>query len=356
MPPITTREIGLALDMRGCPNRCRHCWLGSHPNPRMTEDDLRWAADQFRSFVRDGDTGPLVEKLWVSSWVREPDFSDDYRRLAELEAKLGCGQPSRCELLSIRRLARDPSYAEWAKKIGPDTCQITFFGLKEVQDWFHRRPGAFEDSVTATQRLLDVGMKPRWQLFLTKKIIPDLAGLMKLVDDLRIRERVSALGGEFVMFMHPAGCEGEGRHIYGLSAELEDTAAVPAELVESTRKHFGREDLWTIESDVVSRAVREPDSRLGAPSYQNRLYFFVLGNWDVFSNLGTLDPWWKLGNLKTDSVASIIDAFERDIPVGLRVHKIVSLRDLAVRYGNPDSRFVVNGIDSYWREQYCAEQ
>ena len=354
MPPITCREIGIALDMSGCPNRCRHCWLGSHPNPSMTEDDLRWAADRFRDFVRDGDAEPFIEKLWVSSYFREPDFSDDYRRLAALEGQLGCGEPNRFELLSIHRLARDPVYAEWAKKIGPDTCQITFFGLQETQDWFHRRRGAFEDSITATQRLLDAGMKPRWQFFLTKNIVPDLAGLMKLVDELRIRERVRALGGEFVMFMHPPGCEGEGRHIYDLSAEIEDTEAIPAELVESSKKHFNTEDLWTVESDVIARAMRDPDSRLDPPPYPERLYFFVLGNWDVFSNLGTLDPWWKLGNLKTDSVASIIDAFEHDVPLGLRVHKIVSLRDLALRYGNPQSRFVVNGIPSYWRERYCA--
>ncbi len=73
----------------------------------------------------------MIETLHVMASTREPDFSDDYERLAELEAELGCGKPTRWELLSIWRLARDPKYAQWAKQVGgvPDTCQISFFGL-----------------------------------------------------------------------------------------------------------------------------------------------------------------------------------------------------------------------------------
>ena len=46
MPRITRGRIGLALDMNGCPNRCRHCWLGSASNRRLSPDDVRWAAGQ----------------------------------------------------------------------------------------------------------------------------------------------------------------------------------------------------------------------------------------------------------------------------------------------------------------------
>ncbi len=48
MPAIMPDEdIGLAFDMHGCPNRCRHCWLDhkvvATPRTRITEDDVRWA-------------------------------------------------------------------------------------------------------------------------------------------------------------------------------------------------------------------------------------------------------------------------------------------------------------------------
>ncbi len=152
MPPIP-RHICVAMDMHGCPNRCRHCYIGALPAGSLNEDDLRWAAGQFRRHVRPCQDRSSFEKLSVLSWVREPDYSDDYERLAALEAELSDAPSVRYELLSIWRLARDPKYAAWAKRVGPDTCQVTFFGLGQTQDWFYRRHGAFQDCVAAAGRL-----------------------------------------------------------------------------------------------------------------------------------------------------------------------------------------------------------
>lgn len=57
MPPIDTDTIGVALDMQGCPNRCRHCWLSHEAvsNRRMSEDDLRWVVERFRTFRVQGE-------------------------------------------------------------------------------------------------------------------------------------------------------------------------------------------------------------------------------------------------------------------------------------------------------------
>ena len=56
--------------------------------------------------------------------------------------------------------------------------------MEETNDWFYRRRGAFQDKLTATERLLDVGIKPRWQIFLTQKIIPEIGDLLKIVERL----------------------------------------------------------------------------------------------------------------------------------------------------------------------------
>ena len=189
--PELKKTIGVALDMAGCPNRCRHCYLGAGPNGQLSTDVLREVADAFRHWSRPGEGGPFFEQVYVSSWYREPDYRDDYRRLYELERELSRAEPRRYELLSIWRLARDPAYAAWAKEVGPRTCQITFFGLEAVTDYFYRRPGAFRDALTATERLLAVGMVPRWQVFLTRPGLPDLPALMDLARDLRLRERVA---------------------------------------------------------------------------------------------------------------------------------------------------------------------
>lgn len=357
VPKIDSRELGVALDMHGCPNRCRHCYLPCLPSGHMTEDDARWAVAQFRGYARKGEDKPFIENLSVSSWVREPDYSDDYERLAELEAELGDGKPSRYELLSIWRLARDEEYAEWAKRIGPDTCQITFFGMEETQDWFHRRRGAFHDCVRAAERLLEVGMKPRWQLFMTKKILPHLDDLMRLVDRMKIRERVRALGSEFVIFIHPPGLVGEGRKIAHLSATLADTRLVPAEIVRSTQKHHNTDKIWITEAETVARILDDAEG-FGSPypfPPEPKLWFFVASNWDVFSNTGTTDPWWRLGNLRRDPIDVVFDNLESDGILPLRLNRPDTLRGLARRYGDPNSQLVVNGIEQYWHEKRCEE-
>ena len=44
-------EILICLDMHGCPNRCRHCWLGTTPNGNMPVSELAFAAEEFRPFT-----------------------------------------------------------------------------------------------------------------------------------------------------------------------------------------------------------------------------------------------------------------------------------------------------------------
>ena len=357
MPKIESPDISVALDMRGCPNRCRHCYYGRVRNGRLSEHDLRWAVSRFREYVRHGEDRPLVRNLNAVTWDREPDFGDDYRRLYELEVELSNTKTYRAEweLLSVWRLARDESYAPWAHGIGVRTAQISFFGVGETQDWFCRRKGAFRDCIAATERLLDAGIKPRWQLFLTTKILPELGELMGLVDRLRLREQCEELGGEFVMFIHTPGPDGEARFIEHLRPTVDEADAIPQELLESTRKHFGRERLWgTVGERVTEILAAESDAFPWGWRYQDPLFFIVQANWDVYSNMGSGDPWWKLGNLKVDPVADIIARFEQDLIPALKANAAISVADLARRYGDPKSQRVGRDAE-YWLEKHCAD-
>lgn len=360
MPEITSREMNIALDMHGCPNRCRHCWLGCLPNGCLSEEDVRWAAAQFRDYLRPAGDEPFLTGLNVVTWVREPDFSDDYERLYDLEVELSDVKTYRAEweLLSIWRLARDGRYAEWARKIGVRTCQISFFGLAETNDWFHRRKGAFHDSLIATERLLDAGIMPRWQWFLTKKIIPDLGELLRLVERMRLRDRVGALGGEFQLFVHTPSPTGEARKIEHLRPNIDDVRSVPNEIIESSRKHLGWKEPWHAEARLVSEILAEDDHLPCAYHPPTTLFFHMKSNWDVFANIGTAEHWWKLGNLKTDSVGDILDAYEQNRPPGLKVNYTVPRKELARRFGDLQGRVIYDvksDLAELWVERYCEE-
>ncbi len=202
-------------------------------------------------------------------------------------------------------------------------------------------------------------MKPRWQVFFTKKLIPDLPDFMDMIDRLRLRERVEELGGGFSIFLHAPGPDGRAIEIEGLRPELHDLEALPDQLIESTRTHFsGRETLWKPENELISEIVGIEDAFPYAYSYPERLWMLSESNWDVFSNVGNCDAWWKLGNLKTDTVASILARFQEDECLGWRTINSIPARELAKRYGDPAGQKIYTDKDdllSAYVTRYCRE-
>lgn len=354
MPAIRSEHLCVAFDMHGCPNRCRHCYLGCGNGQRMPGEDVRWGVQQFRSYLSSDENEAAIRTLGVATWFREPDYADNYRELYDLEAELSDCKPYRYELLSIWRLARDADYARWAREVGPGTCQITFFGMEQTSDWFYRRKGAFRDALTATERLLDAGLKPRWQIFLTKKLIPEIGDLLGLVDRLRLRERVAALGGEFTIFLHTPGPDGNAREIEHLRPTEEEVRSLPAEIIESSKKHHSkRERLWRPERELLCEILSKDDAFPYGYLHPEQLWLLVKSDWDVCSNLGTLEDWWRLGNLWSDSVAELLGRFENDAAPALRTIYHHSPRDLARRFGDPQGSKVYTNADDLL-SQYVA--
>jgi hypothetical protein len=206
-------------------------------------------------------------------------------------------------------------------------------------------------------------MKPRWQVFLTKKLIPEIGDLLRLVDRLKLKDKVRSLGGDFALFMHTPGPDGEARKIEHLRPTLEDMASIPGEIIESSRKHLKRkqlkaEQLWHTEGELVSQILSEEEKFPYAYSYPEILCFYIKNNWEVFSNMGTLEPWWKLGNLKADAVELIFDKFENHRPLGLKTIFTISPKELAKRFGNAKSRLIYTNrddLEALFVAKYCEQ-
>jgi hypothetical protein len=360
-PIVLPRQITVALDMAGCPSRCRHCYLGQAPGGALHPDDLRWTVAQFRVHVQAGETAPFFEEIKVSSWVREPDFAPDYRALHALEAELGDGEPDRFELLSIHRLARDPSYARWAHEVGTRACQISFFGVGATQDWFCRRKGAFEDCLAATEQLLAHGIAPRWQIFVTRKLLPELEELLGRIDRLELRERTEATGRPFEVFMHTPAPDGEARQIEQLRPYLAEMASLPEWLVQASRTYLGRECMWRTEAEWMAQLETQcSEDELPRPfayAMPRRLVFYVLPDWSVYTNVGTLEPWWRLGDLRTEGLATILSRLERAEPLGLDTILRADPLALARSHGDPQGQRIYDSLDDLlglYVGRYCA--
>ena len=145
-----SRKLALVVDMYGCPNRCRHCWLGRLPNipPENGADEM--LVNSFR---------PYFEQIEYYSWLREPDFCGEYRARWERDKALSVNcEPQRFELASFWRLVRDGEYAKFLREVGVKVVQLTFFGGEETTDRYIGRKGAYSELLKATEILLQNGI------------------------------------------------------------------------------------------------------------------------------------------------------------------------------------------------------
>lgn len=324
-------SLGVMVDMAGCPNRCRHCWLGTHSDGAMTVQDFRDIAAEFKNW-RD-ETGEGIAELGFFSWWREPDYRDDYRALWALEQTLSSpGRAQRFELLSTWRLARDPDYALWAATLPPRSCQISFFGMEENTDWFMRRKGAFRDQLLATQRLLEVGVAPRWQLFVTKRCLGELDEFYRLMQELMLHKRCEAMGRKFEVFIGGMSPEGSGFEVEDIRLEAADVAEIPDQLVSICRE--GLQLLGSPECDLLEKMLEES----AAPNMRAAMGCVAIdADYDVYPNIAEPTGWWRLGNLKTDGVGKILTVYREETTPGMIANTTIPVAELARQFGDPSS-------------------
>lgn len=313
--------LAVMADMAGCPNRCRHCWLGNKKNGQMRVEEFKSIATLFQNWRNEQGQG--IAKLSFFSWWREPDFRDDYRQLWALEQELstqGCAK--RFELLSTWRLARDESYAAWATTLPTKACQITFFGMEKSTDWGMRRRGAFRDQIMATKRCQAVGITPRWQLFLTKRCLSELEAFLNLIKEYEI-------SSFFIGGMSPEGC---GFELEEERLEQADLALIPDEMVALSRD--GLILLGMPENKLIPGLLCDhtlPDLSASLPCLA------VDADYNVYPNIAEPTEWWRLGNLKTDGIDALMKAYCDGTTPGMITCKSIRVSDFAQRYGNPNS-------------------
>ena len=334
------KKITLALDLAGCPNRCRHCWLGWGPNGGLSREDLAWAAEAFRPYARE---------LAVYDWYREPDYSEDYRERWELCESLSTPGSGRehFELASLWRLARDESYAAWLKGLGVNAVQVTLFGGEEATGWFTGRRGAYEDILKAMEALLAQGIAPRIQVFVNKRNLDGLGAVEALIEELRLEERCREAGREFSCFVHQGSCDGKNADFYSDWVTPGDLEKIPPRLAAGTLRHWGakrlREVFGQTEAELAAQ-LREDRSTYCLSQGEPVLY--VDPSWDVYPNFTTPGPGWRLGNLKRDGAARVLEAYQKDESPGQRARKAVPVCQLAQAYADPESQRLF-GKDDY---------
>ncbi len=341
------KELTVALDMYGCPNRCKHCWLGVTPCGNMPVSELESAAEAFR---------PFTDSLTVYSWYREPDFRDNYRELYELCRKLSDREPEHYELVSFWRLARDGEYAKWLSSIGLKTAQLTVFGGEETTDLYVGRKGAYKEILQAADILIENKISLRVQSFVNKNNIGELGHIEKLIKELDWENRCRAFGGSFSFFLHQGSCDGENQKLYGVRPTPDDLTKIPEFLAEYTLKHFGKSSLSEVFGKTEQSLFAElSEDRSTSDLVTDSPVFYIDGDFNVYPNITAPAPYWLLGNLKKDGAETVTRNYLENRSPAQRTRLTVPVGDIVKACGDGESQRLFSKGDyiDFMLNKYC---
>jgi len=336
-------KAAVAMDMYGCPNRCRHCWIRHDRNADTPVEEFIRIAEQFKEYERDGK--PFFEELVFNTWYREPDYPDNYRELRELENRLSTGKVPRFELASIWRLVRDKSYAPWLKELGVEIVQLTLFGTEENTDYFTGRKGSYKEHMQAIDILLENGIVPRIQIFPFSTTIDDINRLYRVLNDIRLEERVNDMGKEFPCFLNTMSPVGEGFNLEDIRLRRSDVPMLPEYLIEKTLKHLNSESInvrWRTEAELLPELLEE-NNPLNEES--EILAFMIDPDFKLYPNFGEIAEWWCLGNVRKEGVGKIIDTFMDRNTTGMKMNFEMPVRYFAEKYGKQDNERLWSKVD-----------
>ncbi len=348
--PKPFSRITVCLDMDGCPNRCRHCWLGHGPNGRLSEDELRFTAAQFR---------PFADRLVVDDWYREPDFSPDYRERWRLCQALSDLPRTHFELISVWRLVRDETYVEWLSSLGLRAAQLTLFGGEETTDLYTGRRHAYREILEAIDLLVENRIVPRIQVFVNRENIGELPQIAALIKEKRLEARCAAFGGEFSCFVHQGSCDGENEKLYPVRVTPAELERIPEPLAGYTLKHFHKESLMDVFGRTERELYRELLADRSTESYvDDSPVFFVDASFNVYPNRTCPAPFWRLGNLKADGAAKILENYVQNRSLAQSVRASLPVCELAKAQGDPDSLRLFSKGDyiDFLLNRYCRER
>lgn len=330
------RSLSICADLFGCPNRCKHCWLGHMPNRRMEDD-----ADQRIMQYFD----PYFSSIAFYSWMREPDFCQNYKERWERDVAISKNaKPQRFELASFYRIVRDKDYIPFLKSVGTEKVQLTFFGLKEIQDRYVGRKGAYEEIMQASDLLIENGIIPRWQCFINEENAQEILTIFDMYEEIK-RTRCP----EMEFFVHVGSCDGENRKLYPIRMNKAD---IPQKLIPY---YYAYEEVLT-EAECC-RLLQEDNAHPDFAPDEESPVLYVSNTYDVYFNVANTTKPWIIGNMKEIDSAEMMRRIDQQDTYALNKAKEVTWAELVARYGDVQSgkAFFLDDYKMYLFNNYLAE-
>lgn len=312
------KNLIICVDMKGCPNRCKHCWLGDLPNNVIDDNYAEYIANLFKPYFKD---------ITFYSWMREPDFCSNYKERWIKDNELSSIKPERFELASFYKIVRDEEYVKWLKSVGTKKVQLTFFGLEKTTDEFVGRKGAYQEILKASELLKENGIEPRWQIFIYQTNKDEVVELLKIAKEKDIKE----------IIIHEGSCDGNNRKLYDIRINKD-------EIPEEVKPYFL--DYSNILSERECVEILKNDESYYVPHNEEEIVIYITSDLNVYFNFTNPSPAWKIGNVKEDEIDEIVRGIIDEDITALNIAKTIKIKELVEKYGDFTSNKVFS-IDDY---------
>ena len=342
------KKLSVCLDMYGCPNKCKHCWLGVTPNRNMCIEDLYFVAKEFRQFSNDYE---------IFDRYREEDFPDNYKELWDITTELSDNKTPHFENISYWRAVRDAAYVPWLYSLGVRAAQLTLFGNEKTTDYFIGRKGAYQEIIKTINILIDNSIAPRIQVFVYKTNISQLFNVLNLIESMDLKRKCSDFDKEFSFFLHQGSCGGENEQFYNEWITIDDVDKIPPKLLEYSLKHWDKSNIMEVLGDTESNLYNKLiiNKSVMDSIVTETPVFFVDNEFNVYPNYETPSKLWLLGNIKKDGVETILKRYINNETTAQHIMTSVPISDMVEKHGNSNSIRLFGEWDykNYLLVKYC---
>ncbi|MBI4722144.1 MAG: radical SAM protein [Candidatus Stahlbacteria bacterium] len=154
------------LEITGCPNKCRHCYISKSASKFKTFKEIKDIIDNYAEVLKP----PVLTKNAYLYFHDEATVHPDIIDILEYMVSKGikCIPSLSTNGFGICKRKDGEKVLDAFKKVGTKSLQLTLFGDRDYHDWFAGRKGAF-DTIMETYKI-GKGMEYNiyWQFFLTK--------------------------------------------------------------------------------------------------------------------------------------------------------------------------------------------
>lgn len=325
-------DIGMFVEVMGCPTTCQHCWALGRPYQAMPLEEIEWVLREARRFCEARNL--TVEGYPMHEVIAHPQAAQILRLFHDLWNVVENPLPTTGVPLAARDDWRE--LLETLLSLGTSTLWFAIHGADEVHDKAVLCKGAYRASLRAIELAREGEMRAGCNLFLTKENIHQFD---QMVADLQ-HAGIQEITPEIYSFVAHA----RGRRSEHLRPEWQDVQPLIEKLDNIPETELWR-GFWHelpskhTESYYVSLALEgawpdEPELRSN--------WLVCRPNLDVYRGLAGLyvKPY---GNLRRDGVDQVLgralaDGLSSDDELWFSEKQLLSVRELAECFGQPQSQ------------------